>query len=95
MRQRPGQQPRRLALLNISTKPPQLHRGVLERHGRARVDEPLELGDLLEQVVDPLAGFSPGQGGGQAGTGSVEPLQLEQAGFEALFEGGERGGLVR
>ncbi len=34
----------------------------------------------------------PGHGGGQAGAGQVSFLQLEQAGFEALFEVGERGG---
>ncbi len=40
----------------------------------------------------PLAGLGSGHGGGRAGTGLVEPFELEQAGFEALFEGGERGG---
>ncbi len=42
--------------------------------------------------VSSLAGLGPGQGGGQMRALSVELVQLEQAGFEALFEGGEGGG---
>ncbi len=40
----------------------------------------------------PLAGLGSGHGGGRAGTGLVEPFELEQAGYEVVFEGWERGG---
>ena len=90
--QRPGQKPRRLTPLDISAETPELHRRVLERHGRARVDLLLELNHLPIKPIDLLAGLGPGHGGGQAGAGPVELLQLEQAGFKVVFEGGERGG---
>ena len=54
-----------------------------------RVDHALQLSDLVEEVVYLLTGFGTGQGGGQAGPGLIEPLELEQAGFEVVFEGGE------
>jgi hypothetical protein len=38
------------------------------------------------------AGRGSGYGGGQAWTGPMGLIKLEIAGFEALFEGGERGG---
>ncbi len=55
--QRPCQQPRRLTPLHIGLQPPELHRRVFQRLGRARVDLPVQLGDLVQQVVDPLAGL--------------------------------------
>ncbi len=63
------QKPRWLAALNIGTQPPELYGRVFQRLGRPRVDHALQLGDCVQQFVDPLAGLGPGQGGGQAGTG--------------------------
>ena len=42
----------------------------------------------LQQPVDPLAGLGAGHGGGQMRALSVELVQVEEAGLEALFEGG-------
>ena len=87
-----GQKPRWLAALNIGTQPPELYGRVFQRLGRPRVDHALQLGDCVQQFVDPLAGLCPGHGGGEAGAGPVELFELEQAGFEVVFEGWERGG---
>ena len=83
------QQPRGRLAFQVDTEPPQLHRGVLQRLGRSQRYFPLYLVDLAQQLVNPLAGSGPGQGVAQNRTGLVEPLQFEQAGFEAVFEGGE------
>ncbi len=69
-------------------EPPELHRGVLQGLRQRRVDQPLQLGDLVQQLVDPLAGLGARQGGGEARALSVELVQLEEAGLEALFERG-------
>ncbi len=52
--------PRRLPPLHICIEPPELHRGVLQGLGRARVDHALQLGDRGEEVVDPLAAAAGG-----------------------------------
>ena len=61
--QRPRQQPRRLALLHIGAQPSEFHGRILERLGRACVDQPLQFGDRLQQFIDPLAGLGSGHGG--------------------------------
>ena len=74
--QSPGQKPRRLALLDIGIETPELHRGVLQRLGRALIDLPQQLGDRVQQVVDPLADLGAGQGGGEAGAGPMGESNL-------------------
>jgi hypothetical protein len=52
----------------------------------------MQLGDVVQQPVDPLAGLGTLQGGGEACAISVELVQVEEAGLEALFEGCQGGG---
>ena len=58
---------------------------VLERLGRAVLDQLLTLGDLLQQLIDLSAGGGAGQGIGQVRALSLERVKIEQAGLKVLL----------
>jgi len=74
-----------MTLPDVGAEPPEIHHSDLKGFGRGVVDEPMELGNLVQDFVDPLAGLSPGHGGGEARPCLVESVKLEQASFETAF----------
>ncbi len=60
----------------------------MQRLGRAVIDRLLELGDLVQQLVDLLASLSPGKGIQELRTCPLKTIKFEEKGLEAVLNKG-------
>ena len=78
-----------LRIVQFLRPPPELHRGVGQGFGSGGNDAVPKGDDPGQRVLTPPVDLRALDRGATAGPGFVQALEVEQAGNEALFEGGE------